>query len=62
MINPPQLKEIDFTFKCKIATYDERALIDVQKFINDRMNQNIKDLVCRHGVVSGAETIMDGVI
>lgn len=62
MINPPQLREIDFTFKCKIATYDEQALIDVQKFISDTMKQRIKDIVGQHGVVSCAETIMDGVI
>jgi len=59
MINSQQIKEIDFTFKCKIATYDEQALTDVHRFISDTMKQRLKDIVGQHGVVSCAETTME---
>ena len=59
MINSPQLSEIDFTFKCKIATYEEQDILSVHTFISDSMKQRIKDLVGQHGVVSYAETTME---
>lgn len=59
MINPQQIEEIEFTFKCRIATYDKHKLSSIQTFISDTMKQRLKDLVGQHGVVSYAESRME---
>lgn len=59
MVNPPAVSEIDFTFKCKIATYDEHKITDLHTYFSDNIKQRMKDLVGQQGVVSYAETTME---
>jgi hypothetical protein len=61
MINPPEIKEIEFTFRCRIATYERQKLADVHSFITSSMEQRLKDLVGQHGIVSSSESRMEGV-
>ena len=61
MVNPPQIEELEFTFRCRIATYDKHELSKAHTFISDSLKQRLKDLVGQHGIVSNAESRMEQV-
>ena len=59
MINPQELREIEFVFKCRVGTYEREELARLHTFFSDSLKQRIKDLVGQHGVVSWAESRME---
>lgn len=56
MIVPPKISEIDFTFRCKIATYEEHEINRMHNFFRTSLEQRLKDLVGQHGIVSYSES------
>ena len=59
MIIPPELREIEFTFRCRIATYDRESLAKSHTLISDTLKNRLRELIGYHGVVSSEESRME---
>ena len=59
MISPPELTEVEFTLRCKIATYNPQDLFNSHTQLDDVLKQRLRDFVGQHGVVSSPESRME---
>lgn len=60
MINPDEIKEIEFTVRCRIATYYPDTVRKRHTELDQVIQQRIKDFIGQLGVVSNTESRMEG--
>lgn len=61
MICPPELQELEFTFRCRIATYSPQELINIQSNIMDSLQRRMISNVDTKGIVSSPESRLERV-
>ena len=59
MLNPDELVELQFTFRCKIATYNTQSIMEYQMELGRHLEDRVKSYISQQGVVSGYESRLE---
>lgn len=59
MICPPELQELEFTFRCRIATYSPQELANMQTNISDFLQRRVVSIIENKGIVSSPESRLE---
>lgn len=59
MINPYELHEVEFTYRCRIATYNLDAIKDVHNTIRKSIDEEVGKCLCSMGMAGNSESRME---